>query len=338
MTAVAWRLAVVSDTHVWPHSSAQASWQAISDGAPERDGLLVGNSTELLHRLLDQLRDSAGNATFLHLGDVGCGGGGFNQPVSEYIASLRMLRRMEHETGIMMHHCPGNHDLNPSTGGLDAWRREFLTNEVESAAPEAVEEVSIGADGSDARTVTPAAAAISTAYRSIPLSRGWRLITLDATDGVGMDVDGHGQIGEVQLRWLDEQLGTAAAAREHVVLAMHQLLVDPSEHAAQLWSSARRKGSSNGGDSWLGPVAAPSWIGEGDLIRPSDREAVLHLLRRHAGVVKLSLHGHIHANTLAIVQGCALPPRHCHCTAAAAPPALTSSSRAPYLSPVRCRF
>jgi hypothetical protein len=54
----------------------------------------------------------------------------------------------------------------------------------------------------------------------------------------------------------------------------------------------------------------PTWIAEGDMI--DNREAVLELLLRHQHVVKLALHGHVHANTRTLVRGieCVVPPAH----------------------------
>mmetsp|Transcript_10762 Transcript_10762/g.27661 ORF Transcript_10762/g.27661 Transcript_10762/m.27661 type:complete len:263 (-) Transcript_10762:268-1056(-) len=111
--------------------------------------------------------------------------------------------------------------------------------------------------------------------------RGWRLLLLDTASWVGKDSNGHGAIGSAQLVWLHGQLESSAARNEQVILIAHQLLVLPRD------SSGRTA-------SW---VQLPD-----DMV--SNAGQVLSLLRRYPHV-RLSLHGHVHANSLTTHQGIA---------------------------------
>ena len=123
-------------------------------------------------------------------------------------------------------------------------------------------------------------------YRALQVARGWRLLLLDSMDGVAYDKDGHGHIGEAQLAWLASQLEQSATASEQVILVMHQLLVSPVDESEQEDESA-----------------LPGWLGwRGDFI--DNRGEVLALLARHSHV-RLSFHGHVHANTLTTRHGVA---------------------------------
>ena len=188
-----------------------------------------------------------------------------------------------------LHHIPGNHDLSPK-GGLDAWQH------------------ALGPQPPGA--VFAAGAPTGLAYRRLhldgPASASWRVLLLDSTDGVATDADGHGAIGAAQLAWLEGSLQSAERQRVSVVLCMHQLLIDPST-AAEVDDDERRrrrgKSSAGVGSSWLHPVAdeGPSWIAQGDMVR--NRAEVLHVLARYSRVVRLSLHGHVHANTVTRWRG-----------------------------------
>lgn len=124
------------------------------------------------------------------------------------------------------------------------------------------------------------------AYRALRVVPGWRLLLLDSMDGVVHDKDGHGHIGEAQLAWLAEQLEQSATISEQVILVMHQLLVSPVDESKQ------------GGESEL-----PSWLDwRGDFV--DNRGEVLALLARYSHV-RLSFHGHVHANTLTSRHGVA---------------------------------
>ena len=57
---------------------------------------------------------------------------------------------------------------------------------------------------------------------------------LDSMDSLPSDTDGHGHIGQAQLRWMQLQLAAAADAGESVMLLMHQLLVEPQDAEGEL--------------------------------------------------------------------------------------------------------
>jgi 3',5'-cyclic AMP phosphodiesterase CpdA len=261
---------------------------AVSDAASERDGLLIARSTSVLLRLLDDLAAFArgGGDGAIHLGDAVCGGGGFNQSADVYTSSLRWLRAMETRAAgnWPIHHVPGNHDLSPAGGGLRAWETTMAATCIrDSSSPEesiATCDVDGGSQpGADASPI----------YRSLLTSHQ----------------DGHGHIGRAQLDWLTAELEAAQHGGQKVVLLMHQLLMDPTGPAAMLRNSARRgKRTPN----VLAPEveveeAGSNWIGFGDMI--DNRKEVLALITRFPGVVRLSLHGHVHANTLVHAYGVA---------------------------------
>ena len=110
---------------------------------------------------------------------------------------------------------------------------------------------------------------------------GWRLLLLDSMDGLTSDSDGHGHIGPSQLRWMGVQLAAAADAGENVALISHQLLVEPTTPGA-----AGR----------LPPFLSL----QQDFV--DNRHEVLRLLKKHPHV-RLSLHAHVHANTLTMRHG-----------------------------------
>ena len=280
------RIAIVTDTHYWPRSSARDLWTAAADAAGERDGLLVGQSDVVLAAILEAFGEfkRGGGAFALHLGDVGCGGS-FPAPLAEFDASLAAMRSAEamalgHWAVI---HAMGNHDLDPgATGGVGSWLAHF-------GQPPVMETDETGIQTSLETTTRRA-------YHAVELGARWRLLVLDAMDGVQVDRDGHGHVGIVQLHWLEGQLRYASAHAEKVVLAMHQLLIHPS---AQSRAADRKRAPS----AWLGPTMpdGEDWFGEGDFI--DNRAEVLSVIARHPGVVKASLHGHVHANTLAWQHG-----------------------------------
>ena len=110
---------------------------------------------------------------------------------------------------------------------------------------------------------------------------GWRLLLLDSMDGLTSDSDGHGHIGPAQLRWMGVQLAAAADAGENVALISHQLLVEPTTPGA-----AGR---------------LPAFLSlQQDFV--DNRHEVLRLLKKHPHV-RLSLHAHVHANTLTMRHG-----------------------------------
>jgi len=256
------RFAVISDTHFWLPSRARGDWSSRSDAQPERDGLLVSDSDAILQQLLSQLSHFAasGGSFALHAGDAVCGGGSFHQPPTEYERALRAFR--EQQTVAFgnwpVFHVPGNHDIDPTEGGLAKWRRILGTSGLGNTS-----DLEVG-------------------YRALRVAPGWRLLLLDSMDGVPHDLDGHGHIGEAQLAWLAAQLDESAAASEQVILAMHQLLVSPVDEGVQ-------------------ETELPGWLDwHGDFV--DNRAEVLALLARHSHV-RLSFHGHVHANTLTTRHG-----------------------------------
>ena len=290
-------LALVTDTHYWPTSPQRTQWVAASDAAAERDGLLIAHSEEIFDSLLSALQAFAirgGNGT-IHLGDEACGGGGFGQDATEFRNSLVKLRAAEALTlpaDWPYVRVPGNHDLNPNRvgGGLSQWRSVTLP---------AIETV-VSHAGKPSKP--------SPLYRALDLHPAWRALLLDSTDGLEFDHDGHGHIGAVQLRWLADELGRASNTGLHGILIMHQLLVDPTADDREASGGVEwpiRKGSSrsSGMGGMLQPLTELSWIGAGDMI--DNRDEVLELLAEYPHVVRLSLHGHVHANTLVHHRGVA---------------------------------
>lgn len=288
---------------------------------PIRDGLLVHRSPEVVTRLLGDLAAfaGAGGLAAVHIGDAGCGGGGFDQPPAEHADSLQMFRALETAAlprGFPVYHVPGNHDVAPTSAdrpGLDVWREHL--GPPPTVAPSSTSSAVSHVTTTAASTSNGVTKTMRAAHHLVHVGRHWRLLLLDSMDGVDRDVDGHGHIGPGQVQWLDEQLQAAERARAHVVLGMHQLLLDPTvahhgasgggvhereQHRRRL---ARVKGTRSGGDV-LDPMAdasMPAWIAEGDMI--DNRHEVLQLLSRYPHVVRFALHGHIHANTLTTWHG-----------------------------------
>ena len=291
-------LALLTDTHYWHDTPTRQLFASRTGRLPERDGLLVHRSPQIIASVLQSLAGfaSSGGTAAIHIGDAGCGGGGFDQPAIEHAASLQTYRAMESSAlarhDFRVHHIPGNHDLSPSQdGGLGAWYEHLGPSQRVSATTSAMGAI-----------VQPRA------YRSLHLGTRWKVLLLDSTDGVQTDRDGHGHIGRVQLSWLEAELQSAERQRQHVILCMHQLLIDPSgadtaeERRTRYALRSKRRANSIA----LDPTAdmhggGPSWIGEGDMI--DNRASVLEVLSRYASVVRLSLHGHVHANTRALWRG-----------------------------------
>lgn len=284
-----------------------------------RDGLLVHRSPEILARLLTEISNFAesGGVGAVHLGDVGCGGGGFDQPPNEHVETLRTMRALE-AAALPPHwpiyHMPGNHDVAPSAAnvgggdGLAAWR-EHLGPRHEHRELNAANaaNAATGSEGSEAEMRLPA-------YQAFHVGRHWKLLLLDSMDSIPVDRDGHGHIGHAQLAWLDSQLASAERQRLRVVVCAHQLFIDPTTHKgsgsyaspgdAPLRRRARIKSrGASAGDGVLDPASfqGPSWIASGDMV--DNHIQVLEVLSRYPGVVRLSLHGHVHANTLVSWKG-----------------------------------
>eukprot|EP00316_Scyphosphaera_apsteinii_P008306 CAMPEP_0119332304 /NCGR_PEP_ID=MMETSP1333-20130426/82439_1 /TAXON_ID=418940 /ORGANISM="Scyphosphaera apsteinii, Strain RCC1455" /LENGTH=452 /DNA_ID=CAMNT_0007342101 /DNA_START=145 /DNA_END=1503 /DNA_ORIENTATION=- len=264
------RFALFSDTHFWMPSNARSAFLKKSDSEPVRDGLLVSDSEQVLPKLFTQLAAFAasGGDFAIHLGDIVCGGGTFRQPSEEYRRSLVSYAEQERaQLGRWpIFHLPGNHDLDPNMGGLSIWRDIFC---------------SPLANGTGFRTCVTqtdeqAQGDPSVNYRSLHVG-AWRLILLDATDGLKQDSDGHGHIGRTQLLWLEAELDDALKKRQQVILMMHQLLAMPASENA--WLDLQQ-----------------------DFI--DNRAEVIALLSRYEHV-RLSLHGHVHANSLTTQHGIA---------------------------------
>ena len=260
------RFAVFSDTHFWPPTETRLSWEKKQLSAPARDGLLVVGSEAVLPLLLSQLAafKESGGRFAIHAGDVVCGGSGFRSPRGEFREALlsyrEQLRAVLGEWPV--HHLPGNHDISPTSvgNGLNAWRR-ILANRS-----------------------TPMN------YRAVDAGEEWRVLLLDAVDGLRIDIDGHGYIGSDQLRWLEAQLEETRRLRKQVVLVMHQLLAVPDTSP-----------EGDGGESR--PPNPFSWLDiRQDFVQ--NRLEVLSILGRFSHV-RLSLHGHVHANSLTVKQGIA---------------------------------
>jgi len=254
------RFALVTDSHLWQNTSGRSSFQARSDAAAIRDGLLVSSSPIVYATLLAELSKFAarGGDFAVHAGDAVCGGASFHSPANDYDVSLRRLASAERAAvgSWPIHHVAGNHDLHPEMGGLDSWHRTLGSPRASAPGKEIV------------------------AYRALRRA-GWRLLLLDTASDVGMDTDGHGSVDDEQLGWLESQLVESAAMNEQVILIAHQLFVRPFD-------------ASGSPASWL---QLPD-----DMVENADQ--VLAILRRFSHV-KLSLHGHVHANSLTSRAGIA---------------------------------
>ena len=119
--------AVMSDTHVWLPSAARDEYQRGSDGASERDGLLVDSSLTLLRQQLQTLQEFAatGGSFAIHCGDAVCGGGSFTKVAGEYESSLEAVVAEQRSAlgSWPVFYASGNHDVDPTEGGLAKWRR-----------------------------------------------------------------------------------------------------------------------------------------------------------------------------------------------------------------------
>ena len=261
--------AVMGDTHVWLPSAARDEYQRSSDGASERDGLLVDSSPALLRQQYLVLSEFAasGGSFAIHSGDAVCGGGSFTKASGEYERSLEaVVTEQRAALGRWpVFYASGNHDVDPTDGGLAKWRRL------------------LGGSG-----MGDAGTSAAVGYRAVRLAPGWRLLLLDGMDDVPHDADGHGHMGEAQLAWLSRELDESAAESEQVILVVHQLLVAPLPDLQVPFPSS----SSTELPAWL------DW--RADFV--DNREEVLELLARHSHV-RVSFHGHVHANTEARRHG-----------------------------------
>ena len=157
--------AVMSDTHVWLPSAARDEYQRGSDGASERDGLLVDSSLTLLRQQFQTLQEFAatGGSFAIHCGDAVCGGGSFTKVAGEYERSLEAVVAEQRSAlgSWPVFYASGNHDVDPTEGGLAKWRRL------------------LGGSG-----MGEAASGAAVGYRAVRVAPGWRLLLLDGMDGV----------------------------------------------------------------------------------------------------------------------------------------------------------
>ena len=120
------KFAVLSDTHVWVPSAARDEYQRGSDGESEWDGLLVSDSDSLLRQVLITLAEFAASGSFaVHAGDAVCGGASFNQTAEDYERSLEAIAAEQRAVlGTWpVFYASGNHDVDPTEGGLAKWVR-----------------------------------------------------------------------------------------------------------------------------------------------------------------------------------------------------------------------
>jgi 3',5'-cyclic AMP phosphodiesterase CpdA len=243
------RFAVVGDNHYWQSTSRRAAFMATSDARDLRDGLLVGDSPQVLQTMVGQLKTfaSSGGSFAVHIGDTQCGGSSFSQTRAEYEQALKRVAAIERaELGRWpVLHIPGNHDLDPFGGGLQACASGSAARTHETRAdPCYVRLTRPGAvccggrwrgvfRNATARQEEPWQGPAGASY-GVVRRAGWRLLMLDSMDSLPSDTDGHGHIGQAQLRWMQLQLAAAADAGESVMLLMHQLLVEPQDAEGEL--------------------------------------------------------------------------------------------------------
>ena len=279
-SAELFRFALLTDSHLWPPSSERLTFATKSDAQPVRDGQIVAHTPEIFAALLAALgKFAAGGGSFaVHAGDAVCGGNSFHSSARGFEHQLRSVAAAEHNAlprGWPMLHIPGNHDLHPERGGLDVWAAT-LGNSSGGGVGAFASGFGHGGLGLAKRTGTIATSGDgSGAYYRAMRRDGWRLLLLDSASAVGMDSDGHGRVGGEQLHWLERQLEQASAANEQVIIIAHQLLVHPTDAEGR----AHR---------WFVP--------QYDLVENAND--VLAIIKRYSHIVRLSLHGHVHANSL----------------------------------------
>lgn len=283
--AALFRFALVTDSHVWPRSHEQRAFSVRSDAQPIRDGLLVAHSPEIFERLLDELARFArgGGAFAVHAGDPACGGASFHASGAEFEAQLRAVASAERAAlpaGWPVYHMPGNHDLHPETGGVSAWARILGNSSGGGGGGIGAFHEGVGGDGDDGDESSDGGGDGSGAYYRALRRDGWRVLLLDSASAVRVDTDGHGRIGLRQRQWLEAQLEAAGSAGEQVIVIVHQLLVPPTDENGVL-------------HRWF--------VAQYDLVE--NAHEVLAILRKRSHVVRLVLHGHVHANSLTMWHG-----------------------------------
>ena len=255
-------LAMLTDTHFWLPSESRRQWAARSDAAPERDGLLVADSDVAAPALLGQIGRWAAEAPNTSAVHVVHGGDAVCGGGSFGISAA------EYEASLRLLAEQERAALPPGVPVHHVPGNHDL--DPHAGGLGRWRDAFLGPNATKASPPAPN-------YRA--LSAGsWRLLLLDSVDGIDADRDGHGHIGATQLAWLDSELKAAAAAHQQVALLMHQLLVEPVDE--------------------YGGGGAPEWLDRrGDLV--DNAAEVLALIARHPHV-RLSFHGHVHANTLTV--------------------------------------
>ena len=76
------------------------------------------------YQVLQQFAASGGSFA-VHAGDSVCGGGSFGQPAEEYERSLEAVAAVQRAVlGTWpVFYAPGNHDVDPTVGGLAKWQQ-----------------------------------------------------------------------------------------------------------------------------------------------------------------------------------------------------------------------
>lgn len=99
------RIALCSDTHFW--LGATRRWGANGEQ-------LQPWSEQILLSLLQELRTAAPDLVF-HLGDISCGGGSFEMPDTQFVATLDATLKAFRGLPSAFHALPGNHDCPPGS-------------------------------------------------------------------------------------------------------------------------------------------------------------------------------------------------------------------------------
>jgi Icc protein len=102
-------LGIVTDTHYWKRSQPIVTPDGALQLQPWSDEILDTLVSELHAAQVDQI---------IHLGDLVCGGGGYEMPGDDFNAALEHVHQRLHATGIPAMALPGNHDAYPDTGDL----------------------------------------------------------------------------------------------------------------------------------------------------------------------------------------------------------------------------
>jgi len=103
------RVALVSDTHMWPSAVAPP---------PQGDdyAAMLLDECETLHALLLEELAASGAQLVIHLGDMTCGGGYFGMPEAALEPLLIRLRNDFATLPMPVYALPGNHDMRPGGG------------------------------------------------------------------------------------------------------------------------------------------------------------------------------------------------------------------------------